>query len=204
MTMRKTPFERIRYPWTDDVVNPVDIQSMASDIDSTLVQTARMGSEFSQAGSVVAKRAAAQSITKATLTAVTFDSAPLNNGANSPLSNGVWWKAAAPTRLTAPVGCIVLASGAAGINYGAAVGTSAVLQVSVRMTGVNQQGNKYSPTAAVAGQQWTSGLGLWKMAAGDYLELMIFWIATGAGPYNTDTVIPPQLSVTMVGLTSVP
>lgn len=204
MTMRRTPFERIRYPWTDDTVSPTDIQAMASDIDATLVRTARVGAEFSKMGSVVAKRAAAQSITKATLTAVSFDSAPLNNGANSPLSNGVWWKASAPTRLTAPQPCLVLASGAAGINYGAAVGTSAVLQVSIRMTGANQQGNKFSPISTVAGQQWTSCLSMWKMATGDYLELMVYWVATGAGPYNTDTVIPPQLSLTMVGLTSVP
>jgi hypothetical protein len=208
MTMRKTPNLRIRYPWTDDVVAAADVQSMAEDIDAALVATANMAGKFSKFASVVVKRAAAQSITKATLTAITFDTVVLNNGANSPVSNGSWYSAGAPTRLTAPVACIVLATGYGGINLGSALGTNGAVQVTVALNGATVapgvQGTKWNPTSAVTGQQWASALTMWKMAAGDFLELKMYWTGSPAGPFNTDTVIPPSLSLMMVALTSVP
>src|SRR5919198_5186760 len=107
MVMRKTPYLRIRYPFTSDVVSATDVASLASDVDSALVTTAKMANDFSRFASVTVQRAAAQSLTKATLTAITMDTVKLNNGANSPLANGAWWAAGSPTRLTAPVGCVV-------------------------------------------------------------------------------------------------
>jgi hypothetical protein len=208
MTMRKTPYARIRYPWTADVVSAADVQTTASDIDAALVQTATMASTFSTLSSVSVKRAAVQSITKGTLTAVTFDTVVSDNGKNSPLANGAWFAAGSPTRLTAPSPCIVLATAVVGMNFTAVLGTSGVLQCTIALNGAtgqpNVQGNKWAPISSATGQQWTSALAMWKLAAGDFLELKVFWTGTPAGPLNTDNVIPPQLSLMMVGLPSVP
>lgn len=208
MTMRKTPNLRLRYPWASDVASAGDVQSMASDIDQSFVQTQKMASDFSKMASVVVTRAAVQSIVKGTVTAVTFDTVALNNGANSPQANGAWYSAAAPTRLTAPVPCVVLVSGSAGMNFTTALGTAGCLQVSVGINGgtgsPNVQGNKYSPFSTATGQQWTTGISMWKMVAGDYLSLFVYWTGTPAGPFNTDTVYPPSLSLVMVALPTVP
>lgn len=208
MTMRKTPYLRLRYPWTSDVVSAADVQSMASDIDQALVNTASMAANFSRLSSVVVQRSAAQSITKSTLTAISFNaSAALDNGPDSPLANAAWFSSGQPTRLTAPVPCVVLASAAAGMNFTTALGTSGALQVTIALNGATAQpgvqGTKYSPTSAVTGQQWASALSMWKLNAGDFLELKLFWTGTPAGPFNTDTVQPPTLSLMMVGLPSV-
>lgn len=203
--LRRTPYQRIRYPWASDVVSVPDVQSMANDIDQAIVGTAKQASDFSKFATVVAKRNAAQSLTKATLTAISFDSVPLNNGANSPLANGAWWSAGAPTRLTAPVACVVFASGSGGINLGSALGANGIIEVTTRLNGTTtRQGNKWNPPSTVSGQQWTSGLAMWEMNAGDYIELMMYWTGTPAGPFSTDTVSPPVLSLMMVALQSVP
>lgn len=208
MTMRKTPNLRLRYPWTSDVVNVADVQAMAADIDQALVQTATLASTFSTFSSVVVKRNAVQSITKATLTAITFDTVSLNNGANSPLTNGAWYSSGAPTRLTAPTPCVVLATATGGMNFSTALGTSGCLQVTVALNGASvapgTQGNKWAPISSATGQQWTSALSMWKLAAGDFLELKMYWTGTPAGPFNTDAAFPPSLSLMMVALPSVP
>lgn len=208
MVMRKTPFMRIKYPWTDDVVSAADVQAMAQDIDSALVQTQTLASNFSKLASVSVRRAAAQSLTKNTLTAITMDTVLGNNGANSPLANGAWFSAAAPTRLTAPTACVVLACAYGGINFTTAAGTPAALQITIALNGATGgtgvQGSKYSPVSTVTGQQWGSALSMWKLAAGDFLEMKMFWVGTPAGPFNTDTVVPPTLSLMMVGLPTVP
>jgi hypothetical protein len=208
MVMRKTPNLRLRYPWASDVVNAADVQAMAGDIDQALVQTATLASTYSQFSSVIVRRNAALSVVKATLTTVTFDSVVLNNGANSPLTNGAWYNAASPTRLTAPVACVVLATAQAGMNFSTALGTSGALQVTVALNGASVapgvQGSKWAPISSATGQQWTSALSMWKLAAGDFLELKLYWTGTPAGPFNTDTVIPPSLSLMMVALPSVP
>jgi hypothetical protein len=211
MSMRKTAYARIRYPWTSDVVAVGNVQSMASDIDQALISTAKMGNDFSKFGSVVVKRVAAQSITKATLTAITFDTVALNNGANSPLANGAWWAAGAPTRLTAPAGlpaagCVVLVSAQAGINFTAAGGVNGAVEVVVGVNGgvVTLPGSKFNPLSAATGSQWTAGMSLWKMNAGDFLEMKVLWTGTPVGPLNTDTAIPPTISLAMVSLLSVP
>jgi hypothetical protein len=204
MTMRKTPYARLRYPWASDTVAVADVQSMANDIDSALVVASKRASDFSTFGSVIARRNAAQSLTKATLTAITFDGVYLNNGAKSPLANGAWWAAGAPTRLTAPTACVVLASAAGGVNFGSAPGANGGLQVSVRINGGNQQGGKFSPISTVSGQHWTSAMTMWAMNAGDYLEMTMYWTGTPAGPFNTDTIVPPVLALAMVALEQVP
>jgi len=208
MTMRKTPYLRLRYPWTSDVVSAADVQSMASDVDQALVQSATLAANFSRFASVAVQRAAAQSLVKGALTAITFDTAVLNNGANSPLSNGAWFNVASPTRLTAPAPCVVLASAAGGINIGSALGVNGALQVTVALNGATAapgvQGSKWGPISTVTGQQWTSAVSMWKLAAGDFLELKMFWTGTPAGPFNTDTVFPPTLSLMMVALPTVP
>ena len=210
MTMRTTPFRRIRYPWTTDVVNAADVQAMGADIDQQLVQTQNMAADFSRFASAAVYRAAAQSITKGTLTAITFDTAPAttNNGANSPLSNGAWWSAGSPTRLTAPTPCVVLAVATGGINFGTALGSAGCLQVTVAKNGAattpNIQGSKYSPLPAQTGQIWTSAMTMWSLAAGDFLEMKMFWTGTPAGPFNTDTALPPIMYVAMIALPSVP
>lgn len=208
MTMRRTPYLRMRYPWTDDVVDAADVQSMASDIDQGLVATATLAANFSRFASVVVTRAAAQSIAKATLPAISFDTVQLNNGANSPLANGPWFSAGAPTRLTAPVPCVVLACGVLGINFGTALGVNGCLQVAVGLNGATAapgvQGSKWNPTSATTGQQWASALTMWRLAAGDFLELRPFWTGTPAGPFNTDTVLPPSLSLMMIAQQAVP
>jgi hypothetical protein len=208
MVMRKTPYLRLRYPWTSDVVNAADVQSMAADIDQALVATASLAANFSKLSSVVVQRSAAQSITASTLTAISFNAtAVLDNGSDSPLANGAWFNSAQPTRLTAPVPCVVLASGMAGMNFTTALGTSGALQLTIALNGAGSQpgvqGTKYSPVSTFTGQQWVSALSMWKLNAGDFLELKVFWRGTPAGPFNTDTVQPPTLSLMMVGLPSV-
>lgn len=204
MTMRKTPYARIRYPFTSDVVSVAEVESMAQDIDSGLVGTAKLASDFSKMASVVANRNAAQSIAKGVNTAISFDSIVLNNGSDSPLANANWWAAGSPTRLTAPVACVVLASAFGGIDLGSALGTAGCVQVSVAINGTaTAQGEKYSPTSAITGQQRVSALTMWKLAAGDYLELKMFWTGSPAGPFNTDTVFQPFLALSMLALQSV-
>lgn len=203
--MRRTAYERIRYPWTSDVVSAADVQAMASDIDASLIGTQKLASEYSRFASVTAQRNATQSITKGTLTAITFDSIPLNNGTNSPLAGANWWAAGTPTRLTAPVACVVLASATAGMNFGSSLGTPSCMQVTVGLNGGGAwlQGSKSNPISTVAGQHWASALTMWSLSAGDYLELKVFWTGTPAGPFNTDNVLPPTLSLTMLALQSV-
>lgn len=208
MTMRKTPYTRIRYPWASDVVSAADVQSMASDIDQALVQTQALASSFSKMASVVVKRSAAQSITLNTLTTVTFDTLVMDNGTDSPVSNGAWYNAASPTRLTAPVPSVVLVTGAAGINFTSAAGSGNCVQVTVALNGAtgspNVQGSKWSALSTATGSQFATALTMWKLAAGDFLELKVFWKGTPAGPLNTDTSFPPTLALMMVALPSVP
>lgn len=208
MTMRRTPYLRLRYPWAADVVSAADVQSMAADVDAALVQTAGLAAEFSRFSSVVVQRAAAQSLTKGALTAITFDTVALNNGANSPLANGSWFNPAAPTRLTAPSACVVLASGLGGINIGTALGVNGALQTTVTLNGASGapgvQGSKWGPISTATGQEWASAITMWKLAVGDFLELKMFWTGTPAGPFNTDTAVPPTLSLMMVALPTVP
>ncbi len=208
MTMRKTPFLRLRYPWSSDTVSVADVQSTAADIDQALVQTATLAANFSRMASVVVHRTTTQSITKGTLTAITFDSAAvLDNGPDSPLSNGAWFSNSAPTRLTAPSPCVVLASVSGGINFGSALGTAGCLQLTVALNGASAapgvQGTKYSPISTATGQQWTSALTMWRLNAGDFLELKMFWTGTPAGPFSTDNAIPPTMALTMIGLPAV-
>jgi hypothetical protein len=207
MTMRKTPNLRLRYPWADDVVSAADVQSMGNDIDSALVQTATLANNFSKFASVAVSRSTAQSIVKGTLTAITFDTVALNNGANSPLSNGGWYSAAAPTRLTAPTACVVVASGFGGFNITTALGASACIEVAVALNGAvgapGIQGGKYQPGSTTVQQQWTSALSMWKLAAGDFLELKMFWTGTPAGPMSTDPGIAPSLALMMIALPTV-
>jgi hypothetical protein len=207
MTMRKTPYQRLRYPWASDVVAAADVQSMAADIDQALVQTATMAANFSRFASVAVQRAAVQSITKATVTAISFDTVVLNNGANSPLANGSWFSNSTPTRLTAPTACVVLAVGYSGLNLGSALGANGTVEVLVALNGAtaapNVQGTKWAPISTATGQQWASCLTMWKLAAGDFLELKTYWTGTPAGPINTDNAIPPTLSLMMVALPTV-
>lgn len=207
--MRRTPFLRLRYPWASDVVSAADIDSMAQDIDSALVQTATLASEFSRLSSVVVQRTAVQSITKATLTTITFDTVVLDNGTDSPLANGAWYNAAVPTRLTAPSPCVVLASALASINAGTALGTSGAVQTTVTLngasSGANLQGTKWAPGSTDTGYQGASALTMWKLNTGDFLELKLFWTGTPAGPFNTGGApTPPTLSLMMVALPTVP
>lgn len=210
MTMRQTPFQRIRYPWASDVVSAADVQSMGSDIDQALVQTAMLAANFPKFSSVVAKRSGStQSIAKGTLTAISFDSVQYDNGANSPLAGQPWWNAGNPTRLTAPQPCVVLAIGNAMINFTSNPGTPAVVQGTVSINGgsgsPNVQGGKYPPVNNVPGQTWIpSIMSMWKMNTGDYLEWKVYWTGTPAGPFNTDTGFPPVMSLAMVALPSVP
>lgn len=209
MTMRKTPFMRLRYPWTSDTVAAADVQTMAQDIDQALVSTATLAGNFSRNSSVVVQRTPVQSLTKATLTAITFDAtAVLDNGVDSPLANGAWFNSAQPTRLTAPAACVVLAHGFGGINPGAALGVNGCVQVMVALNGASAapgvQGTKWAPISTATGQQWASAATMWKLVAGDFLELKMLWKGTPAGPINTDNAIPPTLSLMMVALPSVP
>jgi hypothetical protein len=208
MTMRKTPYMRLRYPWTADVVNAADVQSMANDIDSALVQSSSLAADFSRFASVAVRRVAAQSLVKGAVTAISFDQVALNNGANSPLSNGSWFNAAAPTRLTAPTACVVLASALGGINIGSALGVNGCIEVFVALNGASGapgvQGTKWGPISSATGQEWASAITMWKLAAGDFLELKMFWTGTPAGPFNTDTAIVPTLALMMVALPAVP
>lgn len=206
--MRKTAFEKIRYPWTTDVASAADIQSMASDIDQSLEQTAALAANFSRFSSAAVARSTAQSIVKSTLTAVSFDTVQLDNGSDSPLANGSWYSSATPTRLTAPAPCLVVATAFAGINFSTALGTAGCLQVTIALNGAtaapNVQGTKWGPISTATGQQWASAISMWKLAAGDYLELKVYWTGTPAGPFSTDNVFPPVLSLMQVALPTVP
>jgi hypothetical protein len=208
MTMRKTSFLRLRYPWASDTVAVADVQATAQDIDQAIVQTAGLAANYSRFGSVVVQRAAAQSIAKGTLTAISFDTVGFNNGANSPLANGSWYSASNPTRLTAPSACVVLAAALGGINFTSALTAAGCLQVTVALNGATAapgvQGTKYGPILTATGQQWTNALTMWKLAAGDYLELKMYWTGSPAGPFNTDTVVLPTLSLMMLALPAVP
>lgn len=207
MTMRKTPNLRLRYPWTSDVVSAADVQSMAQDVDQALVSTATLAANFSRFSSVTVVRNAVQSIAKGALPAIVFDTVAANNGVNSPLANGSWYNAANPSRLTAPSPCVVLACGSGGISLGSALGVNGVIEVVVALNGAvgapNVQGTKWAPLSAATGQQWASAITMWKLAAGDFLELKMFWTGTPAGPFNTDNVFPPTLSLMMVALPTV-
>ena len=94
------------------------------------------------------------------------------------------------------------------MNLGSALGANGTIGLAVALNGAiaapGIQGTKWAPTSAVTGQQWTSVISMWKLAAGDFLELKTFWLGTPAGPFNTDNAAPPLLSLMMVGLPSVP
>jgi hypothetical protein len=95
------------------------------------------------------------------------------------------------------------------LNFGAVAGSPATLQTTIALNGAASspgvQGGKYSPLAAASGQMWMpSVLSMWKLVAGDFLELKFFWTGTPAGPFSTDTSFRPSLSLMMVALPSVP
>lgn len=206
MTMRKTPYLRLRYPFTSDVVNAADVQALGNDIDSALAGTAKMAAEFSKFASVTLTRNAAQSIAKATLTAISFDTVKINNGGSSPFANAPWWAAGSPTRVTAPVNCVVMVSATSGLNYGSALGVNGAIQTTIGLNGgvSSVQGAKFNPISTATGQQYVTALSMWKLNAGDFLELKVFWTGTPAGPFNTDTGAPPVLSLMMVAMQQVP
>jgi hypothetical protein len=209
MTMRSTPYLRLRYPWASDTVNAADVQSMAQDVDQALVRTSSLSADFSRFSSVaVQRKLTVQSIPKGVLTAITFDTVVVDNGLDSPLINGAWFNNAAPTRLTAPSPCVVLATGSGAINLGSALGTSGCVQVTIGINGgtgsPNVQGTKWAPLSTAVNQQWASAVSMWKLGTGDWLELRMFWTGTPAGPFNTDNLVsPPTLSLMMVALPSV-
>jgi hypothetical protein len=207
MAVRRTPFQRIRYPWTADTVSVSDIQSMASDIDQSLVQTAALANNFVRFSSVIVRRTATQSIAKGSLTAISFDTVVADNGTDSPLANGPWYAAANPTRLTAPAPCVVLAVATAGVNQVASWGSSAALQATIALNGASGvpgvQGSKYNPPSTMSGQTPAAVTSMWRLVAGDYLELKLFWTGAPAGPINTDATFWPQLSLMVVALPSV-
>jgi hypothetical protein len=172
MVMRKTPYERIRYPWTSDVVTAADVQAMASDIDQGLVETAALGFDFSHLSSVSVSRAAAQSITKATLTAPS-----------------------ACVVLASAVGGI---NATTALGTSGAIQTTITLNGVT--TGNNMQGAKFGPLSTDTGTLMPSALAMWSLAAGDYLELKTYWTGTPAGPFSTSTFSPPTMSLMMVGV----
>jgi len=207
MTMRKTPYARLRYPWASDTVSAADVESMGADIDQALVQTAGLASNFSRTASVVVQRAAAQSLTKGVLTTISFDSLKLDNGANSPFANAAWYNAASPTRLTAPTSCVVLCHAMGGVNFTAAAGSSNCVQCTVALNGAtgqpNVQGSKYAALSTQTGSQFANCMSMWKLSAGDYLELKLYWTGSPAGPLNTDTSFPPSMALSMVAVPAV-
>lgn len=210
MTMRKTPFMRLRYPWASDVVSVADVQSLGADIDQALVQTANLGLTFPKMPSVIVRKNAAQSITASTVTTVTMDTIIVDNGPNSPVLNSAAWynSAASTSRLTAPFPCVVLAQGGVGINFTAAVGSVNAVQCMICINGgtgaPNVQGSKFSAISTISGVVYANAVGMWKLNTGDYLELKTFWRGTPAGPLNTDTNTPPQLALSVVALPTVP
>jgi len=209
MAMRKTPYERLRYPWTSDVVSAADIDAMASDIDQALVQTASLAANYSRFSSAVVQRTTAQAITKATLTAISFNSVVLDNGSDSPLANGSWYNVANPTRLTAPTACVVVATAFGGMNFTSnALGVNGCVQVTVALNGATGgtgvQGTKWAPISTATGQTWASAISMWKLAAGDFLEFKIYWTGTPAGPFNIDTAFAPTFSLMQIALPTVP
>jgi len=205
--MRKTPFLRIRYPWASDVVNAADVQSMAQDVDQALVQTFNLATNYSRMSSVIVQRAAAQSITKATLTAISFDNLVIDNGTDAPYANGAWWNSSNPTRLTAPAPCVVLASAMLSLQVTAALGTSGAIQCTVTKNGASSgtdlQGSKWNPISTDVNYQGVSALTMWKLNTGDYLELKAYWTGSPAGPFSTDTFDKTVLSLAVVALPSV-
>ena len=66
------------------------------------------------------------------------------------------------------------------------------------------QGSKFNPLSTMSGQTPAAALSMWKLAAGDYLELKLYWTGTPAGPINIDTTFYPQLALMVVALPSVP
>lgn len=210
MAMRKTPFLRLRYPWASDVVSAADVDAMASDVDQALVQTAQLAANFSRFASVAVRRSATQSLTKATLTAISFDTPLADNGANSPLANGKWFDISNPTRLTAPTACIVLAIGQGSFTTGTAMGTNGAYETVIALNGgtagAGVQGSKWAPSPTITGAQVMQAISMWKLAAGDFLELKQYWTGTPAGPITTNGSFSagmPSLSLMMVGLPTV-
>lgn len=203
--MRKTPYMRLRYPFGSDVVNPVDVQTTAADMDQAMVGVANLQFEFPRLASVYAARNnSVLSVAKATVVTIPFDTLIRDTGTGSPASNGAWYSNANPSRMTAPVPCVVLAVGSLELILGSALGANGAIEAIIALNGATTypgiQETKWNPSSADTGNQTVQLMSMWKLNAGDFLELKVRWTGTPAGPLNVNNLGNTFMQIIMVAL----
>lgn len=206
MVSRVTPFRRLRYPFNTNVVDPVDIQKLATDIDGALNTDDKLRTDaFRRSGATVARTGSNASFTKNTLTTVTWDSGNPNNGANGGFGTAAWWSSTTnPSRLTAPTACLVYAAAYVQLDATAgAMGTNGYFELMIAKNGATAQPQIQAHKYPAAPGSSTSAIeasveSLWSLAAGDYLEAKGIWNGTPAGPLLS---VPfPSMDVWMIAV----
>lgn len=190
MSARLTPYRQFRYPFTSDTIDAVSIQTLAEDIDQALVDDDKLRTDAFRLSSAQVAQSGTPSITKATITAITWNGTTgPNNGANGAFGTSAWWSSTTnPSRLTAPASCLVYATAAATFDPGASLGANGFFELMITKNGATLQPN--IQTAKYQCPIPSPGLGqvpaviesLWSLVAGDYLEAKVLWSGTPAGP----------------------
>lgn len=205
MTARLTPYRGLRYPFTSDVVSTADVANLAADIDMAIAADDLLrGNAFRLSGARVLL-SSGPSITKNTLTVITWNNSTFNNGANGGFGTSNWWSSSTnPSRLTAPTACLVYATAKANLLMTTNLGTNGYFEIDITKNGStvapNIQQQKFQPnqTGSGTGEIETSIETVWSLAAGDYLETRVIWNGTPAGPFSLEA--GPVMTVQMVAV----
>lgn len=203
MTIRVTPYRRLRYPCVDSVVDVNDLAKMVNDIDAALLSDDKARTDALRMPGASVYTFSTTSLTKNINTTLSFDTVNYNNGASGGFGTANWWAASpSPTRMTAPYACLVLAYGYAPLNITSSLGTNGFYTLGIYKNGSvvapNFVTNKIQGPAAGTGLARNSVFGMMALNAGDYLELRALWNGTPAGPMSTD--IPSSFGVQMLGV----
>lgn len=176
-----TPWERIRYPQAGEVISATAEQATATDMDVVLESAVPL---YQQAvgRTVGIFSAGSPSITKATLTTVSFTS-----------GTAPFWVVGSPTRITPTIPGIYLIQASVGLNY---TSTSNMFRIMIARNG----GTAAPDVQIQTTPQWDTNatiivanmVSMWKFATGDFYELKVFWNGTPAGPQTLDT---PRVSL---------
>jgi hypothetical protein len=133
-------------------------------------------------------RSTAQSIPSAALTAISFDNARINDAGDS--GGSVPWSAGDPTKLTVPTGgggtYLIGCNG----RWNTSAGTRLIMQVEVNGTAAPVNDER-TPNGSTFTAHAPSGI--YALAAGDYIRMMVFQNSGGNVDVQNNGVNSPEL-----------
>lgn len=185
----RTPYRGIRYPLWGETVNAVDIQNMATDMNTALTTTLTKAQQSRSRSGVHTFASSGQTVAKATDTYANLAVPDWDTGLKGP-GAAAYWASGTPSRLTAPVtGLYLFVCGAAPF-IGVTTAPQGVKAL-VRLNGTTLVVSDSATNTTGVGVPQATAVGIQKLNAGDYLEFGVRWSAPPAGPvnYNLDAAL---------------